>query len=100
MLNLLWQAAEQVPTTGISHEVPNWMQHVLNFIDSPAPYSPFSEYLAVLFFLWLLARRSHQKKDFSAEAQQVLDEKFKHGEIDRATYDKYRQELSLRLKKD
>ena len=100
MLNLLLQAAQQAPASGVSHEVPNWMQHVLNFIDTPAPYSPFSEYLAVLFLLWLLARRSHEKKDFSAEAQHVLDEKFKQGEIDRETYDKYRQELSLRLKKD
>jgi hypothetical protein len=98
MLSILLQAIESVETT--SHAVPGWMQRFLDFIDTPAPYSPFSEYLLVLFILWLLARRSHHKKDFSEEAQKVLDEKFKKGEIDRNTYEKYRQELSLRLKKD
>jgi hypothetical protein len=93
----LIQAAQSQP---ISHEVPGFMQKVLDFFDTPAPYSPFSEYLAVLFLLWLLARRTNEKKDFSAEAQNVLDEKFKRGEIDRPTYEKYRQELTMRVKKD
>lgn len=93
----LIQAIGDVP---VDHQVPGFMQRFLEFIDTPAPYSPFTEYLLVLFILWLLARREHEKKDFSAEAQAVLDEKFKKGELDRVTYEKYRQELSLRLKKD
>ena len=76
------------------------MRKVLDFLDTPAPYSPFTEYLFVLFVLWLLARRNKQSKDFSAEAQKVLDEKFEKGEIDKKTYDQYRQELSMRIKKE
>lgn len=83
-----------------STAVPGPMQKVLDFLDSPAPYSPFSEYLLVLFLLWLLARRQRPKADFGGQAQDVLEEKFKKGEIDKKTYEKYRQELSMRLKKD
>jgi hypothetical protein len=97
ILNLLWQFVERAP---VQHEVPGFLQKVLDFLDTPAPYSPFTEYLAVLFLLWLLARRGKEFKDFSAEAQKVLDEKYKKGEIDRNTYEKYRQELSMRLKKE
>jgi hypothetical protein len=101
MFNFLLQAAQPISNANLEKALPNWLQHVLTFIDTPAPYSPFSEYLLVLFILWLLARRgAEKKKDFSAEAQHVLDEKFKKGEIDRATYEKYRQELSMRLKKE
>jgi hypothetical protein len=84
----------------VDHKVPGFMQRFLEFIDTPAPYSPFSEYLLVLFILWFMARRVETKKDFSAEAQRVLDDKFKRGELDRPTYEKYRQELSMRVKKE
>jgi hypothetical protein len=85
----------------VPQEVPGPVQKVLDFLDTPAPYSPFSEYLLVLFILWWVARRAHRPKpDFSAQAQEVLDEKFKKGEIDKTTYDKYRQELSMRIKKE
>jgi hypothetical protein len=95
MLNLLALLQEVTPP------VPGPIQKVLDFLDTPAPYSPFSEYLLVLFLLWLLARRHNRRKpDFSAQAQEVLDEKFKRGEIDKKTYDKYRQELSMRIKKE
>ncbi|MGQ0562011.1 MAG: hypothetical protein ACT443_09075 [Gemmatimonadota bacterium] len=97
MLAALLQAVGDIP---VDHEVPGFMQRLLEFIDTPAPYSPFTEYLLILFVLWLLARRADKKKDFSAEAQQVLDEKFKRGELDRVTYEKYRQELSMRIKKE
>ena len=97
ILKLLSQFVEPPP---VQHEVPGFLQKFLEFLDTPAPYSPFSEYLAVLFILWLLARRGKDSKDFSAEAQKVLDEKYKRGEIDRNTYEKYRQELSMRLKKE
>lgn len=98
MLAYLIQAASEAISTG---EVETgWLHTVLEFLDTPAPYSPFSEYLAVLFLLWLLARRDHEKKDFSAEAQKVLDEKYQKGEINKVAYEKYRQELSMRLKKE
>ena len=84
----------------VSHKVPGPLQKLIDFLDTPAPYSPFSEYLLVLFLLWLLARRAHAKKDFGGQAQDVLEEKFKKGEIDKKTYEKYRQELSMRVKKE
>jgi hypothetical protein len=95
-LALATQQLQQVPVEG-----PGFFEHVKTFIDTPAPYSPFSEYLAVMFLLWLLARRDHEnKKDFHEEAQKVLDDKYHGGEINSKTYEKYRQELSLRLKKE
>lgn len=97
MFHLLQQFVQSEP---VRHEIPGFLRKVLDFLDTPAPYSPFSEYLVVLFILWLLARRDRESKDFSAEAQRVLDEKYKRGEIDRSTYEKYRQELSMRLKKE
>ena len=86
--------------TPVSHEVPGFLQSFLELIDSPLPYSPMSEYVVVLLILWVLARTADKKKDFSAEAQKVLDEKYKRGELDYEAYEKFRQELSMRLKKD
>jgi hypothetical protein len=91
------QRAAEVP---VSHEVPGFLQSLLELIDSPLPYSPMSEYVVVLLILWILARTADKKKDFSAEAQKVLDEKYKRGEIDYEAYEKFRQELSMRLRKD
>lgn len=89
---------QQVVPPPVQREVPGFMRKILDFLDTPAPYSPFTEYLFVLFILWLLARRERKKPDFSAEAQSVLDEKYKRGEINKKTYDKYRQELTVRQK--
>jgi hypothetical protein len=96
MLAFLQRAVE----TPVSHEVPGFLQSFLELIDSPLPYSPMSEYVVVLLILWVLARTADKKKDFSAEAQKVLDEKYKRGELDYEAYEKFRQELSMRLKKD
>jgi hypothetical protein len=79
---------------------PSVVEKVRDFLDTPAPYSPLTEYLLVLFLLWLLARRQRPKADFGGQAQSVLEEKFKNGEIDKKTYEKYRQELSMRIKKE
>lgn len=56
-------------------------------------------YLALMFVLWLLALRGRKKATFSKQAQEVLDEKFTAGEINKKTYDKYRQDVSLRPKR-
>jgi len=90
VLGLMLQAREPIPGP---------IQKVLDFIDSPAPYSPFSEYLLVLFVLWLLARRDYRRKNFDSMAQEVLDQKLASGEIDQRTYEKYRQETSIRPKR-
>jgi hypothetical protein len=66
---------------------------IKTFINTPAPYSPFTEYLAVLFILWLLARRHHRKReDFAKQAQEVLDRKFEQGELTESAYEKFRQD--------
>jgi hypothetical protein len=79
--------------------VPAPFQKVLDFLDTPAPYSPFTEYFAVLFLLWLLARRGERRVTFDTKAQEVLDAKLASGEIDRKTYEKFRQEMSMRPKR-
>lgn len=72
-------------------------QWIKEFVDTPAPYSPFSEYLLVLFVLWLLARRDARRHgDFGRQAQDVLDEKYQRGELTKEAYEKYRQDISLR----
>ena len=75
------------------------IQKLVDFLDTPAPFSPFTEYLAVLLLLWLLARRDSGRETFDAKAQEVLDQKLAQGEIDQKTYEKYRQEMSLRPKR-
>ena len=97
---ILQQLLQQVVSTPVKHEVPAFMRKILDFLDTPAPYSPFTEYLFVLFVLWLFARREREKPDFSAEAQKVLDERYKRGEINQKTYEKFRQDVSMRMKKE
>lgn len=91
---LLLQAAATPPAEG------DWVDSILAFLDSPAPYSPLSEYLLVLFVLWLIARRHDRKKEtFEKQAQEVLDEKLQRGELSRDAYEKFRQDLALRPKR-
>jgi len=76
---------------------PGWSV-VLN--DAYQFLSPYNEFLIFLFVLWLFARRGRPKgEDFNRQAQDVLDRKYKSGEISRATYEKYRQDISLRPKR-
>jgi hypothetical protein len=76
-----------------------WIQRVMDFVDTPAPYSPFSEYLLLLFILWLIARRANRRETFDTQAQDVLDQKYADGELTKKAYDKYRQEMALRPKR-
>jgi hypothetical protein len=66
---------------------------------SASPTNPFMIYLFVMFVLWLLARRGRKKETFTKQAQEVLDEKYAAGEINKKTYDKFRQDVSLRPKR-
>jgi hypothetical protein len=78
----------------------DWVDSILAFLDTPAPYSPLTEYLIVLFVLWLIARRHDRKKEtFERQAQDVLDEKLQMGELSREAYDKFRQDLAMRPKR-
>jgi hypothetical protein len=76
-----------------------WWDRVILFFDTPAPYSPFSEYLILLFILWLIARYANRKKTFDTQAQDVLDRKYAEGEISQKAYEKYRQEMVSRPKR-
>jgi hypothetical protein len=77
----------------------DWVDSVIEFLDTPAPYSPLSEYLLVMLLLWLLARSQQRKPpSFDEQAQEALDEKFRQGELSEKAYEKYRQDLSLRPK--
>lgn len=96
----MWHIIAWLQEVPAEQMTPTFIDKVRDFLDTPAPYSPLSEYLLVLFLLWLLARRQRPKSDFGGQAQSVLEEKYKKGEIDQKTYEKYRQELSLRLKKE
>lgn len=92
---MLQRAAPVVETVGDD----GFVDYVITFLDTPAPYSPFSEYLLVLFVLWLIARRHERKRSFDAQAQEVLDEKFARGELTRTAYEKYRQDVAVRPKR-
>ena len=92
MLLFLAQVAEDTEVTGF------W-QRVYDFFDTPAPYSPFTEYAALILLLWLLAERGRRRKTFEKQAQEVLEEKYEAGEINKKTFDKYRQDVTLRPKR-
>lgn len=95
---LLLQATRRADE--LAETTDGFFDRVLHFIDSPAPYSPFSEYLLLLFVLWLIARIQHRRKStFDTQAQEVLDEKYAQGELSKKAYDKFRQDVSLRPKR-
>jgi len=93
LATLLQAAPATAPGSG-------WWHAVKEFVDTPAPYSPFSEYLLLLFILWLVARLEHsreeRKKSFDRKAQEVLEKKYESGELSRTTYEKFRQDVSMR----
>jgi hypothetical protein len=92
MLMLLLQATAPAEDFG-------WWDRMIHFFNTPAPYSPFSEYLVVMFVLWLIARYSNRKQTFDTQAQDVLDQKYAEGEISKSAYEKYRQQMILRPKR-
>jgi len=95
---LLLQATRKADR--LTQQTDGFFDRVMHFLDSPAPYSPFTEYLAVLFLLWLIARIQHRKKEtFDTQAQEVLDQKYAEGELSKKAYDKFRQDASLRPKR-
>lgn len=75
-----------------------WVDSVVALLDTPAPFSPLTEYLLVILLLWLLARRKEPEPNFDEQAQEVLEHKFQRGELTKEAYDKFRQDMSLRRK--
>ena len=55
--------------------------------------------ILTILLLWLLAERGRRRKTFEKQAQEVLEEKFEAGEINQKTFDKYRQDVTLRPKR-
>jgi uncharacterized membrane protein len=61
---------------------------------------PYKYFLAVIIVFWLVARRSSgDRTDFDAQAQRILEEKYRRGEISQKAYEKYRQDISIRTKR-
>lgn len=101
LIHLFAQAAQAAQSSQTAAaETATWGQRVLSFFDTPLPFSPFSEYMIVLFVLWLLAHRADRRSNtFDTKAQDVLDEKFAKGEISKAAYEKFRQQMALEQQK-
>jgi len=91
---MLWagvqQAEQELPPLGFGNLISDLFAYL----------SPYTEYIVILFVFWLFARRGAQKQgDFSRQAQEVLDELYKRGEITQKAYEKFRQDISLRPKR-
>ncbi len=86
----LRQAGDDLPPLGLNTVLENLLQYL----------SPYTEYIVILFVFWLFARRGAQKQgDFNRQAQDVLDELYRRGEITQGAYEKFRQDISLRPKR-
>lgn len=99
--NMLFAAQRAAGAAADSAGAPGYglWDRIVDFVDTPAPYSPYSEYLLLLFILWLMARRAPAREDFDRKAQDVLDAKYAKGELSKEAYEKYRQELTMRVKR-
>jgi hypothetical protein len=90
LLNLLsvLQATQPPPL-----EVSALFDRILQYL------SPYTEYFVILLVFWLFARRGSQKQgNFDRQAQDVLDELYKKGEITKSAYEKFRQDITMRRK--
>lgn len=70
------------------------------FIDAPDPdTSRWALVIVMLLFLWLLRRQDNRKQgDLKRGASDVLEDKYKAGEISEEVYRKARADLSMRPK--
>ena len=76
---------------------PTWMGTLASLYDF---LSPYNEFVAILFVLWLFARRGRPEQgDFNRQAQEILESKYRSGELSRKAYEKFRQDISLRPKR-
>jgi len=76
---------------------PAWLDALRELWDLLGPYKYF---IGVVLVFWLIARRTgREKDDFDAQAQRVLEDKYRAGEISQKAYEKYRQDISIRPKR-
>jgi hypothetical protein len=70
------------------------------FVEAPNPdQGRWVLVVVMLLFLWLLRRQDNRKQgDLKRGATDVLEDKYKSGEISEETYRKARADLSLRPK--
>jgi hypothetical protein len=97
MFAMLLQTVKQAPQLKATRAA-EWVDSMVAFLDTPAPFSPLTEYALVLLVLWLLARKKEPEPNFDEQAQEVLDGKFQRGELTKDAYDKHRQDMSLGAK--
>jgi hypothetical protein len=89
-----WTAIVQ--PSQVPAEDPPWLEPARELWSLIEPYKYF---LIILIVFWFLARRTGgPKDDFTRQAQAVLEEKYKKGEISKKAYEKYRQDISIRPK--
>src|SRR5688572_23516928 len=93
----LLQTAREVANPQASRAA-EWVDSMVGFLDTPAPFSPLTEYLLVLLVLWFFARRKAPVPNFDQQAQEVLEHKYHQGELNKDAFDKFRQDMSLRPK--
>jgi hypothetical protein len=80
----LQQPSEDPPWLDIAREI--W-----SFLE------PYKYFLLVLIVFWIIARRSGRpEENLTQQAQRVLEEKYRKGEISQKAYEKYRQDISLK----
>jgi uncharacterized membrane protein len=90
LLVVLQQAQQELPPLDFGGLIRRLLQYL----------GPYTEYIVILFVFWLFARRGAQKQgDFNRQAQEVLDELYKRGDISEKAYQKFRQDISLRPKR-
>jgi len=92
-----WLATLRVQAATGDAPDPPWLDNLRELWTYIEPYKYF---LLVLIVFWFFARRSGAvKDDFDAQAQRILEEKYRKGEISQKAYEKYRQDISLRPKR-
>ena len=85
---------------GLAPDLEQLLERAREFKDAPHPYSQHLALVIVLLLLWLLLRRQDNRKqgDLKRSAGDVLEERFKSGELSKEAYLKARADLTLRPK--
>jgi hypothetical protein len=84
----------------VIRDLPDWrtvVQMVNDFKDAPHDSADYLAMVIVLLLLWLLLRRSDSRKegDLKRNAVDVLEERFKSGELSQEAYNRARADLNI-----